>query len=199
MSRSSIPREFVYMLNCKDCNLCKSRTQVVVGRGPLKGIRYMFIGEAPGENEDETGMPFVGKAGQLLSELMYQAGLEEKTVYVTNVVKCRPPDNRPPSSNEVKQCSVHLQLQIKTLKPRMLVLIGNTALQYFFPKLKIMGVHGKTLDARLGLPVFPIIHPAASFRREGMVELILQDLKKLAGMPTDYVAPVAIGPRVMRE
>lgn len=196
MDSYPVPREFRYMATCDQCRLSRSRTQVVIGRGPTKGVDFMFIGEAPGENEDRDGWPFVGKAGLRLSALMDQAGIDESRVYITNIVKCRPPNNRTPSSTEVKACSTHLRLQIKVVQPKLLVLVGNTALQYFFPHLKIMSVHGKRGPEKMGVPTYPIIHPSATLRHEAWTNLLLQDLKAMVEVDTS-LKPVRIGPRII--
>lgn len=195
-----IPRPFRYMLNCDQCPLNRSRQNVVIGRGPIEHVRYMFIGEAPGEDEDESGSPFVGQAGQMLSSLLMQAGISEDRIYITNVVKCRPPHNRPPTSLEVKACSSHLRTQVEIIRPKMLVLIGNTALQYYFANLKIMSVHGQVLDSKFGVPTFPIIHPAAALRHREWTGLLLDDLNKLKAARKEAQERLvfAPGPRVMR-
>lgn len=193
---TNVPQPFRYMLTCTQCRLSRDRTQVVVGRGPTKGVEFLFIGEAPGEQEDKDGVPFVGQAGQRLSALMDQAGIEESQVYITNIVKCRPPGNRVPSSMEVKSCSAHLLLQVKLIRPKLLVLVGNTTLQYFFPHLKIMSVHGKRGPDKLGVPTYPIIHPSATLHHPAWIDLLLDDLKNLG--TTDFKPkPIKIGPRVI--
>lgn len=193
--RSKIPADFQYMLTCQKCRLAGSRQNVVVGRGPTKGVRFVFIGEAPGANEDESGQPFVGRAGERLSELMADAGLDENEVYITNIVKCRPPENRRPSGHELKACQAHLIAQLAKIKPAAIVTIGNTSLQFFFPKAKIMSVHGQVLTTRRGRRVYPLIHPAAALRNPEYDDLILEDLRRLAQL--DLTDTVAFGPTVL--
>ena len=191
------PRDFRYMVECKDCRLCESRRNVVVGHGPIKQVTYMFIGEAPGENEDAKGLPFVGKAGEKLDELSDQAGFDLDGVYVTNIVKCRPPGNRRPTGHETKMCQKHLIVQIKKIKPDMLVCLGNTSLQYFFPKARIMSVHGTILRTKKGLKIYPIIHPAAALRNPAYEELIVADLSRLNEL--DLTDKIEFGPMHMEE
>jgi len=160
----------------------------------------MFIGEAPGRDEDEQGRPFVGAAGRKLSELAKRADFDLRQVYVTNVVKCRPIDgqrNRAPSGHEIKSCSVHLMLQIKLVKPDVLVCLGNSSLQYFIPKAKILSVHGQILRTRKGLKIFPLIHPAAVLRNPEYADLIVADLQRLNQL--DLRDEIVFGPTILKE
>ncbi len=184
------------MTGCESCPLHKTRSQVVVGRGELVGIRYMFVGEAPGADEDESGLPFVGASGKKLTAFMERAGIDPSAVYISNVVKCRPPDNRTPFHTEVKACSVHLHLQMRVIKPPVIVTVGNTPLQFFLPQKRIMQVHGQVLSARTGQRIFPIIHPAAALRNPEYNALILKDLKKLAALE-DQESSLIISPRIV--
>jgi len=175
---------FRHMIGCTLCKLSATRQNVVVGRGPLTA-KILIIGEAPGENEDIQGRPFVGKAGHKLTEMMAAAGIEKTDVYITNIVKCRPPSNRQPTSLEVKRCRGHLELQMQVIQPRVLVTLGNTSLQYFFPHLKITSCHGQMQTTRKGHRVIPIIHPAATFRNPEYEQLIIKDLKKVRRLVLD--------------
>lgn len=176
-----VPKTFEYMKECVFCRLSKTRQKVVVGRGSVHNVRFFFVGEAPGREEDDSGLPFVGSSGRKLMELVDEVGLDKSSMYVTNIVKCRPPKNRPPTSQEIKRCKVHLVLQLRVTQPQIIVTVGNTALQFFCPKLKIMSVHGQFQTTKKGLKIFPLIHPAAALRNRDWLDLIRQDLRKLVG------------------
>lgn len=193
----NVPKDFRYMVDCRNCRLCESRRRVVVGRGPTKQVTYMFIGEAPGETEDKDGEPFVGRAGEKLDEYADEAGFDLSEAYITNIVKCRPPGNRRPTSHEVKTCQKHLLFQMKKIRPDVLVCLGNTSLQYFFPKARIMSVHGKILTTKKGLKIYPIIHPAAALRNPEYGELIVADLSRLNEL--DLRDKIEFGPTHMEE
>jgi uracil-DNA glycosylase family 4 len=198
--KTTTPKQFRHMVGCKSCALCKTRKKVVVGRGPITA-KIMFVGEAPGADEDESGIPFVGKAGKKLSEMLEQAGIEESDIYITNTVKCRPPQNREPAGIEVKKCKEHLNLQLRVIQPEYIVTLGNTALQYFCPNVKITTVHGKVRVTKRGMKIFPIIHPAAIFRTAEYEQLIVDDLLKLkkliAGVNRTQSTGDLVGVRVM--
>ncbi len=128
--------------NCQDCGLAKTRTRVVPGEGPEKA-EILFIGEAPGWNEDQQGRPFVGAAGQFLSQLIRSIGLSREEVYIGNVIKCRPPSNRDPLPNEIEACSKWLDRQIELLAPKLIVTLGRFSLARYFPGESIGKIHGK--------------------------------------------------------
>jgi len=195
MGQVKVPQRFKYMQGCTACGLSKSRSQVVVGSGLTRNVTYMFIGEAPGREEDEEGLPFVGVSGRLLTDLMAEAGIDRRTVYITNLVKCRPPQNRKPSGKEVQKCWVHLMLQISSINPSVLVLVGGSALEAFLPGQKITLVHGKMQVSKRGVRVFPIIHPAAALRDRKWQPLILQDLKNLSRI--DVNREIEFSPRIV--
>ena len=148
---------------CTKCDLCKTRTQTVFGTGN-KTADWMIIGEAPGQHEDEQGKPFVGKAGLLLTEMLRAAGLDRDEVFITNILKCRPPGNRDPKPDEAKNCSEYLQQQQALLKPKIILAVGRIAAQTLLnteaPLSKLRGkVH--TLD---GVPLVVVYHPAYLLR-----------------------------------
>lgn len=148
---------------CTNCRLSGGRTQAVPGDGPT-GARVMFVGEGPGYHEDRQGIPFVGAAGQLLSELLAGVGLARETVYVTNVVKCRPPQNRDPLPDEIDACRPFLEEQIALVDPEVLVTLGRFALEVFTPGGRISRVHGQ--PRRMGARTFlPMLHPAAALHQ----------------------------------
>lgn len=169
---------------CEKCDLCKTRTQAVPGDGNLKA-EIIIVGEAPGKNEDIQGRPFVGRAGKLLDEMLNKIGLERKDVYITNIVKCRPPENRDPTPEEKKTCSEHLDKQIEKMKPKVIVCLGRHSAGYLFEKYEIEfpGIgeaHGKTYKNKKGITLFPIYHPAAAIYNQKLKSDLEQDFRNLA-------------------
>lgn len=162
---------------CTRCRLCQARTQAVPGDGPPDAA-IMFIGEGPGYHEDKQGRPFVGAAGKYLDELLGKNGLRRQDVYITNIVKCRPPKNRDPLPDEIAACRPYLDRQIELINPRVIVTLGRFAMQYFFPGQSITRVHGqpRQLGHRL---FFPIFHPAAGLHQRKWQPLIEEDFRKL--------------------
>ena len=141
----------------------------------------MLVGEGPGDNEDKTGIPFSGPAGQLLNAMLEEAGLERDDLYITNIVKCRPNGNRVPTLVEVSICKPWLARQIEIISPLIIVAIGNPAVQTFFPNVKggITKFHGQFWTTQSGRTVMPLIHTAAALRNEEWIPLIQDDLHKL--------------------
>lgn len=152
--------------NCSNCGLCKTRTNIVFSDG-CHCAPVMFIGEAPGKNEDETGTPFVGRAGQLLRKFLEEVGFsyEKGDFYIANTLKCRPPENRKPTREEKAACFNFLDEQIKLVNPKIIVLVGSTALESFCDdkKLTITKARGKIFEKE-GLKFFPIFHPSYLLR-----------------------------------
>ncbi len=166
---------------CTLCRLCEGRTQAVPGEGPADA-RVMFVGEGPGLQEDRQGRPFVGPAGQLLNQLLLGAGLRRPEVFITNIVKCRPPNNREPLPGEVEACREYLDGQIALLQPRLICLLGRPATQTLLdPSASIGRVHGRVFE-RDGLRYMPIYHPAAALHNPGMRAPLEQDFKALAAV-----------------
>ena len=165
------------ILKCEKCALCKTRINVVPGEGSPKA-EIMFIGEGPGKNEDEQGRPFIGAAGKLLDKLIELIGLTRKDIYIANVVKCRPPQNRDPLPEEVDACRPWLNKQIEIIKPELIVLLGRHSMDRFLPNLKISLDHGKP-KRKNGQVYFPIYHPAAALYRNGLLEDLQKDFKKI--------------------
>ena len=162
---------------CTACRLCENRTKAVPGEGALKsGI--MFIGEGPGFHEDRQGRPFVGQAGKLLEEMLAAVGLRREQVYITNVVKCRPPGNRDPQPDEIAACNGYLDRQLAAIDPRIVVTLGRFSLARFFPGAKISAVHGvpKFADGRAYVPFY---HPAAGLRTPAIKQMLFEDVQKL--------------------
>ena len=162
---------------CTACGLCAQRTKAVPGEGALKsGI--MFIGEGPGFHEDRQGRPFVGPAGKLLEELLAAVGLHRNQVFVTNVVKCRPPGNRDPQPDEIAACADYLERQIAAIDPRIIVTLGRFSMARFFPGAKISAIHGepKFADGRAYVPFY---HPAAGLRATSVKQSLFEDVQAL--------------------
>lgn len=152
------------VLSCKKCGLSKTRTQVVFGVGPLDA-KLMFIGEAPGEDEDRQGEPFVGRAGQLLNRILKDVGVPRERVYIANIVKCRPPGNRAPDLGEVQQCIPHLFRQIQRISPKLVVALGGVAAQTLLNTTKgISSLRGRIVDSPLGFRLLATYHPAYILR-----------------------------------
>jgi uracil-DNA glycosylase len=150
--------------NCQNCQLCHTRTQTVFGRGNPQA-RWMLIGEAPGEQEDKQGQPFVGKAGQLLDNMLAAAGLDrEHDVYIANVLKCRPPGNRNPGPEEILACSTYLQQQIRHVQPTLILALGRFAVQTLLQTEQSIGKLRGQLHQYQGIPLIATYHPAYLLR-----------------------------------
>ncbi len=162
---------------CPNCDLAQTRTQAVPGDGP-DSARIMFIGEGPGYNEDRSGHPFVGPAGRFLDELLATAGLKRADVFITNVVKCRPPQNRDPLKDEIDACDSWLQQQIAAIDPPVIVTLGRYSMAKFFAGESISRIHGqpRTVGKRTIVPMF---HPAAALHQERFRSLIVDDFRRL--------------------
>lgn len=163
---------------CTKCELHKGRKNAVLGEGPADA-KIMFVGEGPGQNEDEQGKPFVGSAGRLLTELLESIGLKRTDVYITNIVKCRPPNNRAPKKLEVETCNPYLAEQIRLIKPRIICPLGTPAIT------TILGVeysatksHGQ-LARRDGRMIFPMYHPAAALYDASLKHILASDFGTL--------------------
>ncbi len=165
---------------CTDCPLSNSRTYAVPGEGPANA-QVVFIGEAPGYQEDRQGRPFVGPAGKFLDELLASNGLRREDVFIANMVKCRPPNNREPLPTEIAACSKYLDRQLELIKPRLVVTLGRFSLAKFFPKETISRARGKVRKAD-GLTVYPIMHPAAALHRQELRKTIEEDFKPIPNL-----------------
>ncbi|HEY8600809.1 MAG TPA: uracil-DNA glycosylase [Thermomicrobiales bacterium] len=162
---------------CTACELCRGAKMGVPGEGPLP-TEIMFIGEAPGFHEDQQGKPFIGAAGQFLNELLGKIGLDRGDVYITNVVKHRPPGNRDPLPDEMAACRPYLDRQIELVDPRMIVTLGRFSMARWFPGGRISQIHGqpKTVDGRI---IVPMYHPAAALHQAALKATIEADFLKL--------------------
>lgn len=164
--------------NCKKCKLCNNRKNVVIGVGN-KSAKIMFIGEGPGADEDEQGVPFVGKAGQLMNKAFEGVGIKREEVYIANIVKCRPPQNRNPEKDEADNCKEYLESQIKLVNPEIIVLLGSVALKnYLGEEYSITASRGKWFE-KDGKKVMPTFHPAALLRDESKKIYFWKDLKQV--------------------
>jgi uracil-DNA glycosylase len=164
---------------CTACPLNRSARQAVPGEGSGESGIF-FLGEAPGYNEDMQGRPFVGAAGQLLDELLAGIGLDRSKVFITNVVRHRPPENRDPLPDEVTACDVWLRRHLEILKPRSIVTLGRHAMYKFFPNESISRVHGKVRKTGDGLVIFPMYHPAAALHQPALRSALVADFAALA-------------------
>jgi DNA polymerase len=168
---------------CKACRLCTfGAKQAVPGEGDPHA-QIMFIGEGPGRDEDEQGRPFVGAAGKFLTQMLELAGYKREDVFITNVVKHRPPQNRDPMPDEILACWPYLEEQIKAIKPKVIVTLGRHAMGRFLPGLKISEAHGKAKRAK-GIwcekqVYFPVYHPASALYNPGLRDTLIRDMKKL--------------------
>jgi len=168
--------------NCQ-CELRKTATRAVLGQGNASS-EIVFIGEAPGKKEDEEGVPFVGSAGKFLSELLDSIGLKREDIYITNIVKYRPPGNRDPEPKEKEDCNEWLINELKIISPKLIVFLGRHAMSRFFPELKISEAHGKLIIKKFPefeekLHFLPLYHPAAALYNGGMRDVLIKDFKKI--------------------
>lgn len=162
--------------NCKKCKLCTNRTNIVFGNGN-KNADIMFIGEGPGADEDSQGIPFVGKAGKLMNMAFEGLGIKREDVYIANIVKCRPPQNRTPQADEAEACLNYLRNQVILVKPKIIVLLGSTALKNILGnELSITASRGKWIEKK-GIYYMPTWHPAALLRDENKKIDFWNDLK----------------------
>jgi DNA polymerase len=170
------------MKQCFKCALRSSCNQVVPGEGSAEA-EIMFIGEGPGKKEDESGRPFVGAAGKFLDEMLGTAGLKREEVYIANVVKCRPPENRDPLPEEAESCWPWLEAQVRIIDPKIIVTLGRHSMERFLPGQKISAVHGHAMRREipgLGKRIFfTLYHPAAALYNGGMRQTLIQDFKKI--------------------
>ena len=159
---------------CEKCILSQGRTNTVPGEGP-EGANIMFIGEGPGFHEDRQGRPFVGAAGNYLNELLEKIGFRREDVYITNVVKCRPPGNRDPQPQEIEACRPYLDKQIDLIRPRLIVTLGRFSMQRYFPGASISRIHGQ--PKRVGNVIYyPMFHPAAALHQPRWRSLVEEDI-----------------------
>jgi DNA polymerase len=169
------------VLSCKLCPLARTRTKAVPGEGDSKA-RLLFVGEAPGHDEDVQGRPFVGRAGQLLTKIIEAMSFRREDVFITNVVKCRPPENRTPVREEADACGPYLTAQIEILNPKVIVSLGKSATDFFIRNARGMTqIRGEFYEYR-GIPVMPTFHPSYILRQESIKSVkkqVWQDMQKV--------------------
>lgn len=164
--------------DCQKCRLCEQRTNIVIGEGDPKAT-IMFIGEGPGRDEDLSGRPFVGRAGQLLDKMIGAIGFRREEVYIANVVKCRPPNNRTPEESEADACLPYLRVQFALIRPKIIVCLGATAAKYIYdPNVRITRDRGVWKEKK-GVWILPTYHPAALLRDESKKREAWEDMQKL--------------------
>lgn len=163
---------------CQKCRLCEQRTNIVIGEGDPKAT-IMFIGEGPGRDEDLSGRPFVGRAGRLLDKMIGAIGFRREKVYIANVVKCRPPNNRIPEESEADACLPYLRVQFALIRPKIIVCLGATAAKYIYdPNVRITRDRGVWKEKK-GVWILPTYHPAALLRDESKKREAWEDMQKL--------------------
>ena len=172
---------------CVDCPLSATRVRAVPGEGPERPD-LMFIGEGPGFHEDQQGRPFVGPAGKYLEHLLASIGLSREQVFITNVVKCRPPGNRDPMPGEIEACRKHLDRQIELLNPKAIVTLGRFSMARYFPHETISRIHGRPRVVN-GQKIIPMYHPAAALHQGTMRKYIEEDFLKLPEMVEEAAEP----------
>lgn len=167
--------------SCTRCRLCDGRTHAVPGEGS-HSPQIVFVGEWPGAEEDRLGRPFVGRSGRFLDGMIESVGLRREDVFITNVVKCRPPDNRDPRPDEIAACRDYLDRQIDLLAPRVVVTLGRFSMQHWFPGERITRIHGQVKEIGPGRVVLAMYHPAAALRNPQWREAFAADMQKLPGL-----------------
>ena len=182
--------------DCFDCGLAQGRTLTVPGEG-AKNAELMFIGEAPGHNEDKEGRPFVGASGRFLEQLLASIGLSREQVFITNMVKCRPPNNRDPYPVEVTACSKYLDRQIEVLQPKVVATLGRHSLARFLPGTSISKTRGRA--RRYGsFILYPMYHPAAALHQQSLRHVIEEDFKAIPALLTERVSPLQQEPNTQQ-
>ncbi len=179
--------------NCRKCPLWELRTKPVPGAGSYDA-KVMFVGEAPGYWEDQKGLPFVGRAGKVLDELLAEINLSREEVYITNIVKCRPPNNRDPTEEEVRACSPYLDRQIDIIRPKVIVPLGRHSMGYILEKFgfepePISKIHGKTFEAHTlfgKIVIMPTYHPAAALYKPPIRKELEKDFRKLGELLKEF-------------
>jgi DNA polymerase len=174
---SALAELYDEIVACQDCELAKHRTKVVPGEG-AEDAALLFIGEAPGWHEDQQGRPFVGPAGQFLDQLLASISLRRAEVYIANVIKCRPPQNRDPLPVEIQTCRKWLDRQIEIIQPQMIITLGRYSLARYFPNESIGKIHGKPRKLE-GIIYYPMYHPAAALHQGSLRRTIEADMLKI--------------------
>ncbi|GAC1363592.1 MAG: uracil-DNA glycosylase [Ktedonobacteraceae bacterium] len=198
MSSEDILKEVaVEVSTCAKCKLCNGRTKAVPGEGPPRA-KVLFIGEGPGYHEDKQGRPFVGPAGQFLEELLASINLKRSDVFITNVVKCRPPNNRDPEPSEIAACNDYLDRQIAAIQPRVIVTLGRFSMAKFFGSEKISTIHGRARK-KDGYICIAMYHPAAGLHQASLKDTIRDDFKKIPAVLAEAERMVVEAPTKASE
>lgn len=171
------------VIKCEKCDLCKTRTNSVPGKGNFRS-NVIFVGEAPGRNEDENGEPFIGVAGKKLSAALEEAGISREEVYITNIVKCRPPKNRVPTTTERDTCKEYLKQEISIIKPKIICILGNTAFNSILGGSEITKFRGKLVRKENQL-YFLTVHPAATIYNQDLIRVLKKDIARLFDLITE--------------
>jgi len=179
------------IIGCKKCRLYKNATKAVPGYGNPKA-KIVFIGEAPGYNEDQQGLPFVGRAGKLLDLMLKTVRMERSDIWIGNIIKHRPPENRDPMVDEVRSCAPYLEEQLKIIKPKVIVTLGRIALEYFIKEAKISEHHGAPILHKDKI-FFPLYHPAAALRNASIAGILKEDFRKLPKVVSGEIKPIELG------
>ncbi|MCJ7618984.1 MAG: uracil-DNA glycosylase [Anaerolineae bacterium] len=174
---STLTELYEEIAGCQRCILAQSRKNPVPGEGP-QNAQVLFIGEGPGFHEDQQGRPFVGAAGHFLEELLAEIGLTREDVYICNVIKCRPPQNRDPLPEEIEACKPFLDRQIEIISPQMIVTLGRFSMERYFPGAKISQVHGQPRKIG-GIIYYPIYHPAAALHQPKWRQVVQDDMSRI--------------------
>lgn len=172
---------------CTQCRLHETRTLTVPGDGD-PNAELMFIGEGPGANEDRQGHPFVGQSGKVLDQLLAEIDLKRADVFVTNVVKCRPPGNRDPERDEIASCEPYLREHLRGIRPKMIVTLGRFAMQYYIPGASISRAHGRPVRTESQL-IYPVYHPAAALRQRALMQVLREDFRRIPELLADTERP----------
>jgi DNA polymerase len=181
---SALTEVYRQIASCQDCELAKHRNKVVPGEGP-EDADLLFIGEAPGWSEDQQGRPFVGAAGGFLDQLLASIGLRREQVYIANVIKCRPPQNRDPLPAEIQACSKWLDHQVEIIQPRVIVTLGRYSLAKYFPGESIGKIHGKPRKQN-DIIYYPMYHPAAALHQGSLRKIIQEDMLRIPQILTQW-------------
>jgi len=191
---SALTELYRQIASCQDCELAKHRNKVVPGEGP-ENADLLFIGEAPGWNEDQQGRPFVGAAGEFLNQLLASIGLQREQVYIANVIKCRPPQNRDPLPAEIQACSKWLDRQVEIIQPKAIITLGRYSLARYFPGESIGKIHGKPRKQN-NIIYYPMYHPAAALHQGSLRKIIQEDMLRIPQILTQWEKiPEEIGAR----
>ncbi len=190
---SALSELYQEIAHCQRCEIARDRTQAVPGEG-AEDADIVFIGEAPGWHEDQQGRPFVGPAGQFLNELLASINLGRQQVYITNVIKTRPPANRDPLPQEILNCRSWLDRQIELIRPKIIVTLGRYSMALFFPGTSIGRIHG-TAEKRDGIIYYAMYHPAAALHQQSLRQTIQADMRKIP----ELLAQIKIMPEIKKE